>query len=153
MLGDGAQGRNRTVDTRIFNPLLYRLSYLGFLAVFWREFSASGARGRNRTVDTRIFNPLLYRLSYLGNFAKTNIKTYLLVLVNTEFCFLVRPIKTAITNAALVSLGFQQILGNCSPLNKSSTRLMPIAVCSVTKPCGCVCLTSPITQACCPNGC
>ena len=26
---DGAQGRNRTTDTRIFNPLLYRLSYLG----------------------------------------------------------------------------------------------------------------------------
>ena len=25
----GAQGRNRTADTRIFNPLLYRLSYLG----------------------------------------------------------------------------------------------------------------------------
>jgi hypothetical protein len=25
----GAQGRNRTTDTRIFNPLLYRLSYLG----------------------------------------------------------------------------------------------------------------------------
>jgi hypothetical protein len=23
----GAQGRNRTADTRIFNPLLYRLSY------------------------------------------------------------------------------------------------------------------------------
>ena|GEM_PF-3403947 len=29
----GAQGRNRTVDTRIFSPLLYRLSYLGFLEV------------------------------------------------------------------------------------------------------------------------
>ncbi len=28
-LVDGAQGRNRTTDTRIFNPLLYRLSYLG----------------------------------------------------------------------------------------------------------------------------
>ena len=28
-LADGAQGRNRTTDTRIFNPLLYRLSYLG----------------------------------------------------------------------------------------------------------------------------
>ncbi len=31
-LGDqenGAQGRNRTADTRIFNPLLYQLSYLG----------------------------------------------------------------------------------------------------------------------------
>lgn len=25
---DGGQGRNRTADTRIFNPLLYRLSYL-----------------------------------------------------------------------------------------------------------------------------
>jgi hypothetical protein len=27
--GFGAQRRNRTTDTRIFNPLLYRLSYLG----------------------------------------------------------------------------------------------------------------------------
>ncbi len=27
--GFGAQGRNRTTDTRIFNPLLYQLSYLG----------------------------------------------------------------------------------------------------------------------------
>jgi hypothetical protein len=26
---DGAQGRNRTTDTRIFSPLLYQLSYLG----------------------------------------------------------------------------------------------------------------------------
>ena len=25
----GAQARNRTTDTRIFSPLLYRLSYLG----------------------------------------------------------------------------------------------------------------------------
>ena len=25
----GAERRNRTVDTRIFSPLLYRLSYLG----------------------------------------------------------------------------------------------------------------------------
>ena len=30
--GNGAQRRNRTTDTRIFNPLLYRLSYLGFLS-------------------------------------------------------------------------------------------------------------------------
>ena len=28
-LESGAQGRNRTTDTRIFSPLLYRLSYLG----------------------------------------------------------------------------------------------------------------------------
>ena len=27
---NGAQGRNRTADTGIFNPLLYQLSYLGF---------------------------------------------------------------------------------------------------------------------------
>jgi hypothetical protein len=26
---DGAQGQNRTADTRIFSPLLYQLSYLG----------------------------------------------------------------------------------------------------------------------------
>jgi hypothetical protein len=29
---DGAQGRSRTADTRIFNPLLYQLSYLGSVA-------------------------------------------------------------------------------------------------------------------------
>jgi hypothetical protein len=29
MRGSGAQGRNRTSDTRIFSPLLYQLSYLG----------------------------------------------------------------------------------------------------------------------------
>jgi hypothetical protein len=27
----GAQGRNRTSDTRIFSPLLYQLSYLGIV--------------------------------------------------------------------------------------------------------------------------
>ena len=27
-VGNGGQGRNRTIDTRIFNPLLYQLSYL-----------------------------------------------------------------------------------------------------------------------------
>ena len=62
----GAQGRNRTVDTRIFSPLLYRLSYLGFCVINF----ADGAQGRNRTVDTRIFSPLLYRLSYLGDTTK-----------------------------------------------------------------------------------
>ena len=29
LLACGAQGQNRTADTRIFSPLLYRLSYLG----------------------------------------------------------------------------------------------------------------------------
>ena len=30
---NGAQGRIRTTDTRIFNPLLYQLSYLGIVAI------------------------------------------------------------------------------------------------------------------------
>ncbi len=32
-----AQGRNRTTDTRIFNPLLYRLSYLGARIRIFKE--------------------------------------------------------------------------------------------------------------------
>ena len=32
-LGSGAQRWNRTTDTRIFSPLLYRLSYLGLKSV------------------------------------------------------------------------------------------------------------------------
>ena len=36
----GAQGQNRTADTGIFNPLLYRLSYLGVYG------AASRARAR-----------------------------------------------------------------------------------------------------------
>ena len=30
---NGAQGRNRTTDTRIFSPLLYQLSYLGIAMI------------------------------------------------------------------------------------------------------------------------
>ena len=33
----GGQGRNRTTDTRIFNPLLYQLSYLGIGALQGRK--------------------------------------------------------------------------------------------------------------------
>jgi hypothetical protein len=33
----GAQGRNRTSDTRIFSPLLYQLSYLGLPAGIRRK--------------------------------------------------------------------------------------------------------------------
>ena len=31
---DGGQGQNRTVDTRIFSPLLYRLSYLAIVVYY-----------------------------------------------------------------------------------------------------------------------
>jgi hypothetical protein len=34
---NGAQGRNRTTDTRIFSPLLYQLSYLGLAPFFLIE--------------------------------------------------------------------------------------------------------------------
>ncbi len=47
----GAQGRDRTADTRIFNPVLYQLSYLGIF----------GGHPRNRTWRgflRRIYNPL-----------------------------------------------------------------------------------------------
>jgi hypothetical protein len=32
LLGNGAQGRNRTTDTAIFSRMLYQLSYLGAVA-------------------------------------------------------------------------------------------------------------------------
>jgi hypothetical protein len=35
-LFDGGPGRNRTTDTRIFNPLLYRLSYQAIAAFIVR---------------------------------------------------------------------------------------------------------------------
>lgn len=38
---DGAQGRNRTTDTAIFNRMLYQLSYLGIVGI-------SGKRGLYR---------------------------------------------------------------------------------------------------------
>ena len=50
----GALRWNRTIDTRIFSPLLYLLSYQG---VF-------GERGENRTLDPSIKSALLYQLSY-----------------------------------------------------------------------------------------
>ena len=49
---DGASGRNRTNDTRIFSPLLYQLSYRG---IFCAELDAlhfnNGDPERTRTVD------------------------------------------------------------------------------------------------------
>ena len=39
---DGAQGRIRTTDTRIFSPLLYQLSYLGIET----RYGALGRRHR-----------------------------------------------------------------------------------------------------------
>ena len=57
---DGGLGQNRTADTRIFNPLLYRLSYLAIIGF------KNGAGKRNRTLDLLITSQLLYQLSYAG---------------------------------------------------------------------------------------
>ncbi len=39
ILRDGASGRSRTNDTRIFSPLLYQLSYRGvwLLPIWWEQ--------------------------------------------------------------------------------------------------------------------
>ena len=44
-----AQGRNRTTDTGIFNPLLYRLSYLGP--------TATGGVLRERPTEVKPYSP------------------------------------------------------------------------------------------------
>jgi hypothetical protein len=48
----GAQDRNRTSDTRIFNPLLYQLSYLGNLGAgrLPTGFRAIGVAGSGRVI-------------------------------------------------------------------------------------------------------
>ena len=53
-LGFGGQGRNRTVDTRIFNPLLYQLSYLAERGRDYSEFrTPAKASGKKRPPLTR----------------------------------------------------------------------------------------------------
>ena len=48
--GSGAQRRNRTTDTGIFNPLLYRLSYLGVSCYYARHYCvAFGIAPQSRT--------------------------------------------------------------------------------------------------------
>jgi len=52
---DGGQGRNRTTDTRIFSPLLYRLSYLATFPASMRPWNllAAFVRPGNRTQRKR----------------------------------------------------------------------------------------------------
>ena len=46
----GGQEWNRTTDTRIFNPLLYRLSYLAIaFGVYFLKMTRSKERAFNRT--------------------------------------------------------------------------------------------------------
>ena len=47
----GAQSRNRTSDTWIFSPLLYRLSYLGKSKSVYKEFTPT-CQAKNPHLDT-----------------------------------------------------------------------------------------------------
>ncbi len=59
----GAQGRNRTADTGIFNPLLYRLSYLGNGALLdGFAFCLSSAARKIFNPDGRLAQPGGYSL-------------------------------------------------------------------------------------------
>ena len=68
----GAQGRNRTSDTRIFNPLLYQLSYLG---VLHKRYS-SQAQGILYTILPPFVNTKLQKyprnFSFRGYFSNHN---------------------------------------------------------------------------------
>ena len=58
---NGAKGRNRTVDTRLFRPLLYRLSYLRTGQTICRRAHRGPARvrgHRSRRADPIILPPL-----------------------------------------------------------------------------------------------
>ena len=46
---DGGLGRNRTTDTRIFNPLLYRLSYRAKASNYSRRKQATSRQGALET--------------------------------------------------------------------------------------------------------
>jgi hypothetical protein len=54
----GAEGRNRTIDTRIFSPLLYRLSYLGDSAEFILAAQARRCQLLSQAANPKIPSPL-----------------------------------------------------------------------------------------------
>ena len=57
----GAQSRNRTSDTRIFSPLLYRLSYLGKIVPIYKIFLGY-AKKYPYLVGLQGLEPRTYRL-------------------------------------------------------------------------------------------
>ncbi len=58
---NGGSGRNRTADTRIFSPLLYRLSYRAVLTIrrietnFFKNGGLDGTRTRDLLRDRQAF--------------------------------------------------------------------------------------------------
>ena len=65
----GGQGRNRTTDTRIFSPLLYRLSYLAILGLERGIKSFSGSQvNRFGLILVRRIPPVFLNLRRTGIF-------------------------------------------------------------------------------------
>ena len=91
----GAEGRNRTADTRLFRPLLYRLSYLG-TAVDYKgsDRQVSTKKSRNKCPAT-LFGPSIIREFLSRNGVKflvlNGISNYSLVLPVPFFPFGEKP--------------------------------------------------------------
>ena len=63
-VGNGGQGRNRTIDTRIFSPLLYQLSYLATVGPGRTAGSSEGPELDPRGLHpSRLASPLCGRKS------------------------------------------------------------------------------------------
>jgi hypothetical protein len=60
---NGGQGQNRTADTRIFNPLLYRLSYLAI----W-NFTTKTVKKRNYSKNADFYRVLALKSGVLSVF-------------------------------------------------------------------------------------
>jgi hypothetical protein len=58
---NGGQGQNRTADTRIFNPLLYRLSYLAI----W-NFTTKTVKKRNYSKNADFYRVLGLNLANIS---------------------------------------------------------------------------------------
>ena len=62
---NGGSGRNRTTDTRIFSPLLYRLSYLGKRNELFAAGGPSGTRTPDQSVMSRPLWPTELKAQFL----------------------------------------------------------------------------------------
>jgi hypothetical protein len=75
-----AQSRNRTSDTRIFSPLLYRLSYLGKAniidSITFENYTFSDCGDRIWTYDLRVMSPTSFQTApprdIIFNYFETN---------------------------------------------------------------------------------
>src|SRR4030095_4736252 len=62
---NGGQGRSRTADTRIFSPLLYRLSYLA-IRVKAEILRKSAGESRIRRIPREFFRSLFDKVDHLA---------------------------------------------------------------------------------------